>query len=796
MAAEFERTQPIPGTPASDPSGSIWKNRYLIERELGRGGFGVVFLARDKQLLSKPVVIKLLHDGSSPDTYFQKKFQQEIEAMARIDHPGVVGVLDTGETPDHQPFLVMQFVEGVTLRTLIHPGGMEFRQAARILRQVGQALSAAHDKGVFHRDLKPENIMVQSLGEGEIQVKLIDFGIASVRDSQVVGGQPQASKVVGTLAYMAPEQVMGQATGSSDIYALGVIAYEMLTGQRPETTPQGLGVKPRQIRSDIPEAAENTIVRAVSYLPGERQARPRDFGEEIARALGAEASISAPVPAVPALPASSSSQGLETAYVLFMDLVSYSMLHMDLQSQRIQKLGEIVRGTAEYRRAQQANQIISLPTGDGMALVFFQNPVAPVQCAIEVARELKNHPDLPLRMGVHSGPVYRIADINANSNVAGGGINSAQRVMDVGDAGHILVSRTVSETLNQLSEWSKTLHDLGEAEVKHGVKMHVVNLVTAEVGNPEVPEKLKKARALLEQLPSAPALPVPAGQAKASTAIPIAAQPHAPVAYQHSAPQAVPAGPGRAGTFLAVGGAALVIAAVAAYQFGLIGGKGEPERAGSSDGSTDSSTAGQTSVPSDGTSSAPGADGSVAGAAGGAGGGSNSGGGVRAGAAGAAAFSGASASAQSSAPSTTNSSGAGAASAAASQASSTGASRPVSTLAPVTSLATQSGPAGAAPGESAASSTAGNQALSGLRSEFALLAGRANSVANSISRMEQQQARQGVGMRGDMAAARDSMDYLLDEAKSALAEGDAESAKRNMDLAVRQIEKLEDFLGR
>src|SRR5690349_3940499 len=293
MSSEQQRTQPL-NNQSAGASGTVWKNRYLIERELGRGGFGVVFLARDQQLLSKPVVVKLLQDGSSPDPYFQKKFQQEIEAMARIDHPGVVGVLDTGESPEKQPFLVMQFVEGDTLRSLINKGGMEFRQAARILRQVGQALSAAHDKGVFHRDLKPENIMVQHLGEDEIQVKLIDFGIASVRDSQVLGGgQLQASKVVGTLAYMAPEQVMGQATGSSDIYALGVIAFEMLTGQRPEITPQGLTVKPRQIRSEIPEAAESAILKAVSYQPDQRQARPRDFGEEVARALGAEASISA-----------------------------------------------------------------------------------------------------------------------------------------------------------------------------------------------------------------------------------------------------------------------------------------------------------------------------------------------------------------------------------------------------------------------------------------------------------------------------------------------------------------------
>lgn len=779
MAADQERTQPLAGSPAAAPSGAIWKDRYFIDRELGRGGFGVVFLARDQRLLSKPVVIKLLQDGSSPDPYFQKKFQQEIEAMARIDHPGVVGVLDTGVSPDGQPFLVMQFVEGATLRTLIRAGGMEFRQAARILRQVGQALSAAHDKGVFHRDLKPENIMVQQLGEDEIQVKLIDFGIASVRDSQVVGGQtmaqgtPQASKVVGTLAYMAPEQVLGQATGASDIYALGVIAFEMLTGQRPELTPQGLAVKPRVLRGEIPETAESAIVKAVSYQPEQRQARPRDFGEEMARALGAEASISAPVAAQPVM-AGPGTQDLEIAFVLFMDLVSYSMMSMVEQRERIQRLSEIVRSTAEYKRAQQANQVISLPTGDGMALVFFQNPMAAVQCAIEVARTLRSHPDLKLRMGVNSGPVMRIADINTNSNVAGGGINMAQRVMDVGDSGHILVSKSVSDVLGQYSsEWLKTLQDLGEAEVKHGVKVHVVNLVTAEVGNPEIPEKFKKAKALLEQMPSAPQLPVPA--AKGSVVpMPIAPQPQAPAAYQQNWNQ--PAASSGAGKFIAIAAAVVVVAAIGAWKLGVFGG-------GSSSKEQQTPAAAAVGQPPSTISL-----GQPVGGGGGNGGGSNTGG--------SAAIAGAGAAAGGVAAATTT----------ASQAAPAAASRPSSSSAGARSLVT-SAPAPApqipatpvttaSPSPAPAAAPAASSALSGLRSEYAQLAGRANSVATSLGRLEQQQGRMGVGLRGDMATARGSMEYLMGEAKSALDTGDADAAQRNMSLAERQIEKLEDFLGR
>src|SRR5712692_5540608 len=167
------------------PPGSVLKDRYEVEKELGRGAFGIVYLARGRQLLSKPVVIKALQQQTSADPWLLKKFQQEMESLARIHHPGVVGVLDVGETPDGRPFLVMQFVEGATLRSAIGSIGLDLPRAANILRQVGHALSAAHEKGVYHRDLKPENIMLQSLSGGEEYAKLIDFGVAAVRDSQV-----------------------------------------------------------------------------------------------------------------------------------------------------------------------------------------------------------------------------------------------------------------------------------------------------------------------------------------------------------------------------------------------------------------------------------------------------------------------------------------------------------------------------------------------------------------------------------------------------------------------------------
>jgi eukaryotic-like serine/threonine-protein kinase len=185
---------------------------------------------------------------------------------------------------------------------------------------------------------------------------------------------------------------------------------------------------------------------------------------------------------------------LEIAHVLFTDIVGYSKLPMDQQEQLLTELQNAVRATAEFVRAEAADELIRLPTGDGMALVFFRDAEAPVRCALELSRTLRKHPDLKLRMGIHSGPVYRVADINANRNVAGGGINIAQRVMDCGDAGHILVSREVAEVLGQLSGWRPMLYDLGEVEVKHSVRIHVYNLYTDGDGNPELPKKISAQR--------------------------------------------------------------------------------------------------------------------------------------------------------------------------------------------------------------------------------------------------------------------------------------------------------------
>lgn len=293
-------------------TGQTLDARYVIEKELGRGGVGAVYLARDQKLHDKRVVIKVLLDKSLQNAWVVQKFQQEKEALARVDHPGVVGILDTGELPDGKPYLVMQFIDGVTLRSQIKPEGMPLERVADIIKQIGRALTTAHDRGIFHRDLKPENIMLQSFGRGEEQVKIIDFGIAKLKDS-VVAPSTVAGSTAGTVAYMAPEQLTGKpVSAATDIYAMGAIAYELVAGRKPfnpetgfellEMQRQGVRISPIDLRPALSAEANDVILRALSFAPQERFQTARDFGEALARALTDESitldqNRASPVPA-------------------------------------------------------------------------------------------------------------------------------------------------------------------------------------------------------------------------------------------------------------------------------------------------------------------------------------------------------------------------------------------------------------------------------------------------------------------------------------------------------------------
>ncbi|MBX7218657.1 MAG: AAA-like domain-containing protein [Blastocatellia bacterium] len=308
-------TEAAPPSHPNDPLiGQSVKGRYLIEQELGRGGFGITYLARDsfgglQSQVFKPVVVKVLLGNIAEDEYLQRKFHQEYEALSLINHPYVVSVLDTGILPGGKPFFVMEYVAGKSLRSIINKGGIDLVQAASLVRQLGQALTAAHQKGIIHRDLKPENILLQSVSESDYQVKIIDFGIAHVGTSQL--GKTTKPMTIGTIGYMSPEQLEGTSTFQTDIYALGIIAYELVTGRRPfnptgENPPvlmyrlsqlqrAGVSVTAKTLRPDVPDEVDAAINRALEFRPEDRFLAARDLGDAFAKALFLKSDSAIPV---------------------------------------------------------------------------------------------------------------------------------------------------------------------------------------------------------------------------------------------------------------------------------------------------------------------------------------------------------------------------------------------------------------------------------------------------------------------------------------------------------------------
>src|SRR5215469_10263736 len=198
---------------------------------------------------------------------------------------------------------------------------------------------------------------------------------------------------------------------------------------------------------------------------------------------------------------------LEIAHVLLIDVVGYSRLLVNEQIELLQELNQIVRSTECFRAAESRGQLTRVPTGDGMALLFLRSPEEPAQCALEISQALKDYPHIQLRMGVHNGPVNQVTDVNDRTNIAGAGINVAQRVMDCGDAGHILLSKHLADDLVEYRHWRPYLHDLGECEAKYGLRLHLFNLYKDGLGNSQLPEKLKRG---WKQAPGAAIRPISA----------------------------------------------------------------------------------------------------------------------------------------------------------------------------------------------------------------------------------------------------------------------------------------------
>jgi serine/threonine-protein kinase len=211
---------PILPQPAPElTEGMLLKQRYRVGQEIGRGGFATVFLATDQHLHNRRVVIKVLREQAAEASWSEARFQDEIRSLSMIDHPGVIGLLDAGQADGHQ-YLVMQYAEGQTLRSLIGPTAMPFDRIAGLITQVGQAVGAAHKLGIIHQDIKPDNIMVQVLPEGGDRVRLIDFGIARLRSENTA---MVITRAAGSPSYMAPEQLLRRPSAASDIFGIGIV---------------------------------------------------------------------------------------------------------------------------------------------------------------------------------------------------------------------------------------------------------------------------------------------------------------------------------------------------------------------------------------------------------------------------------------------------------------------------------------------------------------------------------------------------------------------------------------------
>lgn len=282
------------------PAGRVIAGRYEIMRELGSGGGGIVYLAHDHSLERRPVVLKFPLANTQLDVTALRRFETEVRALARIRHEGVVGALDVGQTADGRSFLVMEFIEGETLRSLLS-NGLTVPRIENLVCQIASALTAAHEAGILHRDLKPENIMVTRGAGGSERVKLIDFGIARV---QLLEHQERSQTLTfaGTVNYIAPEQLMGQATACTDVFSLGVVVYEMLTGQRPfnpetpfdlyEQQKRGAAIPPSRWRPELGGGVDRVVLKALSFEMKRRHESAAKFAGDLSVELSRPSSIS------------------------------------------------------------------------------------------------------------------------------------------------------------------------------------------------------------------------------------------------------------------------------------------------------------------------------------------------------------------------------------------------------------------------------------------------------------------------------------------------------------------------
>jgi len=457
--------------------------------ELGHGAMGVTYLAVDN-VLRRKVALKIIELPQAARTSYavRGRFLREARAAACLRHPNVAAVFQFGASPSGRHcYYAMELIEGETLQERVHRDGpLNAKLVLEIAIQTVRALTAAAAQGLIHRDLKPGNIML-TRGDAdttEAEVKVIDFGLAKAIADAGNEMDLTAGGFVGTPNFASPEQFeSGPIDVRADIYSLGVTLWFALTGKTPFVGHSIEEIRSARKSNALPlEQLEGARVPSrlksllKSMLAFEPAARPGI--QELATSLRR---------------CSAKEIALEIAHVLFIDIVGYSKLSINEQQATVDELTQVVLSGEQFQKADAADGLIKIASGDGMALIFYTSPEAPVRCAIEISRALKDHPPLQVRMGIHSGPASGVVDVTGRANLTGAGLNMANRVMECGDAGHILLSKHVAEDLEEFEEWRPLLHDLGTIEVKHGVRLHVVNLYNESLGNAAIPKKIAAA---------------------------------------------------------------------------------------------------------------------------------------------------------------------------------------------------------------------------------------------------------------------------------------------------------------
>jgi class 3 adenylate cyclase len=451
-------------------AGDVLGGRFTVVRMLGAGAQGHVFLATDREL-STPVVVKVLSLELAEDPESRENFRREVVSARAVSHPNVVRVFDF-HTLQGLPAMTMEHLPRGTLRELLSRRPLpSLGERLRILADVADGLNAVHAAGIIHRDIKPANVLFGDDG----RPRLSDFGIA-LKTTSRQNGAPRY-----TPFYASPEQIRGKdITTASDLYALGAMAFHVLAGQPPfSETGRALLDAHRDRKAppltlfvpDVPAVASEILARCLEKEPQGRPARAADVGRALRTA------------AVQVEPRRDVS-------VLFIDLVAFSALATQTQSSTVQVLNKLVANCPAVAD-QPPQALLKLPTGDGLALVFMEGPVPAMTAAMQLARSMTQR-DLEARMGLHHGSVLTVTDVNEMRNVTGSGVNLAQRVMSLGDHGHLLASDQFRDVLlSDQPDLAGAFQGPWHTSVKHGVQLTVWNVVWDGVGRAELPAQLR-----------------------------------------------------------------------------------------------------------------------------------------------------------------------------------------------------------------------------------------------------------------------------------------------------------------